>query len=161
MPAWLRATHALDILLLSLLARSGLQVFAAFPELYRSEHCPPGREWLRFTRRGPEREPGLVILTGTVYVMLLVATGQWRRLVPTSWSILPDAARALGDYLTFRLPPEGHPHNALQQLSYFGSTAGGARATRSTRRSARGRGAPVAGGSRRPTGAANWTPACC
>ena len=64
-------------------------------------------------------------LVGLVYFVLLFATDQWRRLVPTSWTIVPDAWRDFVTYLSFRLPTEGttanplSPYNALQQLSYF------------------------------------------
>src|SRR4030095_739078 len=42
-----------------------------------------------------------------------------RRLVPTSWQILPAAWQAIVTYLHFRLPTDGNPFNALQQLVYF------------------------------------------
>ena len=64
-------------------------------------------------------------LLGLLYFVLLFATDQWRRLVPTSWTIVPDAWNGLVTYLSFRLPPEGttanplSPYNALQQLAYF------------------------------------------
>ncbi len=60
---------------------------------------------------------------GLIFVVLLIGTGQWRRLVPTSWSVVPDAWAVFVHYVTFHLPPEpnGFYHdNALQQLSYFG-----------------------------------------
>lgn len=64
-------------------------------------------------------------LVGLVYFVLLFATDQWRRLVPTSLTIVPDAWHNFITYLSFRLPGEGTtgnplaPYNALQQLSYF------------------------------------------
>ena len=60
---------------------------------------------------------------GLVFVMLLFATGQWQRLVPTSWRIVPDAWAVFVHYATFHLPPEPngfYHYNALQQLAYFG-----------------------------------------
>lgn len=60
---------------------------------------------------------------GLIFVVLLFATGQWRRLVPTSWHILPDAWAVFVHYVTFHMPsePDGfYRYNALQQLSYFG-----------------------------------------
>lgn len=62
------------------------------------------------------------IVNGLVYVGLLVGTGEWHRLVPTSWQVLPEAWSIFVHYATFHLPPEsnGFSHyNALQQLSYF------------------------------------------
>jgi methionine sulfoxide reductase catalytic subunit len=58
-------------------------------------------------------------MAGMIYVVLLVATPQWRRLVPTSWEIFPAAWQAIVTYLHFGLPPAGNPFNAIQQLTYF------------------------------------------
>ena len=66
---------------------------------------------------------GLQILNGAVFIALLLATDQWRRLVPTSWSIFPDAWAVWVNYVTFHLPPEPdgfYFYNPLQQLAYFG-----------------------------------------
>ena len=58
------------------------------------------------------------VLTGLLYVFLLVVTGEWLRFVPTSWEIFPQAWNALLSYLQFQVPHvEGY--NALQQLTYF------------------------------------------
>lgn len=60
---------------------------------------------------------------GAVFVLLLFATDQWKRLVPDSWQIVPDAWAVFVHYATFHLPPEPngfYHYNALQQLSYFG-----------------------------------------
>ena len=60
------------------------------------------------------------VLNGMVYVVLLFATGEWQRIVPTSWSILPDAWQTLLTYLSLRepLPSAGLPYDPLQQLAY-------------------------------------------
>jgi sulfoxide reductase catalytic subunit YedY len=63
------------------------------------------------------------ILTGVVFIVLLLATGQWQRLVPTSPHVLADAWATWAYYATFHLPPEPngfYAYNALQQLAYFG-----------------------------------------
>jgi len=63
------------------------------------------------------------VSNGLIFVVLLFGTGQWRRLVPTSWSVVPDAWAVFVHYVTFHLPPEPngfYQYNALQQLSYFG-----------------------------------------
>ena len=60
---------------------------------------------------------------GLVFVVLLFCTGQWQRLVPTSWQIVPDAWAVFVHYATFHLPPEPngfYHYNALQQFAYFG-----------------------------------------
>jgi DMSO/TMAO reductase YedYZ molybdopterin-dependent catalytic subunit len=60
------------------------------------------------------------MITGIIYVGLLFGTGEWRRLLPTSWDIFPRALDSLRTYLTFNLPPVAafHPYDALQQLMY-------------------------------------------
>ena len=62
------------------------------------------------------------VLNGVIYVVLLFATGEWTRLIPTSWSIIPDAWHTLLTYLTFHIPPASafHPYDPLQQLAYAG-----------------------------------------
>jgi methionine sulfoxide reductase catalytic subunit len=60
------------------------------------------------------------VLNGIVYVSLLFATGQWRRLIPTSWDIVPAAWNSAVTFATFHVPPESafHPYDPLQQLTY-------------------------------------------
>ncbi len=59
---------------------------------------------------------------GLIFAVLLFGTGQWRRLVPASWQVVPDAWAVFVHYATLHLPPEPngfYRYNALQQLSYF------------------------------------------
>ncbi|GHO51977.1 molybdopterin-dependent oxidoreductase [Ktedonobacter robiniae] len=60
------------------------------------------------------------ILNGIVYVVLLFATGEWARLIPTSWSIVPRAWETFVTYITLHIPPASdfHPYDPLQQLTY-------------------------------------------
>jgi methionine sulfoxide reductase catalytic subunit len=151
-PLWLRATHFFNFLLISFLVRSGLEILSAHPRLYWNDHCTPGSEWLKFTRKQrpgnrlwtasdeetsfpsaialPGRENlGLGrhwhfladfgwLLTGLVYVVMLFASPEWRRLIPTSWQIVPDAGRAMLSYMTLHIVETPGTYNALQQLSY-------------------------------------------
>jgi DMSO/TMAO reductase YedYZ molybdopterin-dependent catalytic subunit/thiosulfate reductase cytochrome b subunit len=50
-PYWVVVTHFLNIFFMLLLARSGLEVLSAFPKLYWYDDCPPGREWLRLSKK--------------------------------------------------------------------------------------------------------------
>jgi hypothetical protein len=50
-PAWLRITHLLNFLFLSLLVRSGLEILSAHPKLYWNDDCDLGSEWLSFNHR--------------------------------------------------------------------------------------------------------------
>lgn len=152
-PIWLRASHFLTIVFISLLIRSGLEILSAGPRLYLNDDCRPGSEWLTLSRRRLPKEglwtstdmeeewpswlalPGGSrlglgrhwhflavlgwILTGTVYIGLLLVTDEWHRLIPTSLGIFPQAVRDLGTYLTLHVPTEGGTYNALQQLTYF------------------------------------------
>ena len=58
------------------------------------------------------------LLTGLLYVVMLFVTPEWRRLIPTSWQIVPDAWSALLSYLSFHIVKTPGAYNALQQLSY-------------------------------------------
>ncbi len=62
------------------------------------------------------------IITGLIFIPLLFATGQWARLVPSSWEILPQAWATFVHYANFHFPPEPdgfYAYNALQQIAYF------------------------------------------
>ena len=41
---------------------------------------------------------------GLIFISLLFGTGQWQRLVPTSWQIVPDAWTVFVHYATLHLP---------------------------------------------------------
>jgi sulfoxide reductase catalytic subunit YedY len=154
-PLWLRSLHYFNILILTLLFRSGIQILADHPRLYLSNHSTPGKEWLRF--RGPVPRdrvwtakddsvslpqalglPGdrhviglarkwhfldvlLWLAIGVAFVILLFATGQWRRLVPTTTAVVPGAVTCAVTLASLHLPPgAGEVNiNALQQLAYF------------------------------------------
>ncbi len=50
-PMWVVITHFLNLFFMLLLFRSGFEVLSAFPKLYWNEDCPPGREWLRLSKK--------------------------------------------------------------------------------------------------------------
>jgi methionine sulfoxide reductase catalytic subunit len=52
---------------------------------------PGGRHTLGMSRHWHFLSVLFWVGNGAVYLGLLFATGQWRRLVPTSWQILPEA----------------------------------------------------------------------
>ncbi len=204
-PLWLRALHFCNLLFVTLLIRSGLEILSAHPKLYWNDNCLPGSEWVNFGRGIPDdrrlaptphfgrasavaaigserpllgflaagllsilylfllmfviprREaardllwtsrdeeislpswlalPGRKnlgmgrhwhflcdvgwLLTGLAYYTLLFATGEWRRLVPESWSIIPGAWHALLQYASFHLVETPGAYNPLQQIAYF------------------------------------------
>jgi methionine sulfoxide reductase catalytic subunit len=62
------------------------------------------------------------VINGLIFVALLFSSSHWRRLVPSSWQVIPDAWSVFVHYATLHLPPEPdgfYRYNALQQLSYF------------------------------------------
>ena len=125
-PVWLSVTHFLNTLFLLLIIRTALSI--------RSKKRPPA---FVTPRRGvlgqPPRRIGinvwlhntvdvLWILNGAVYITLLFTTGQWMRIVPTTWEVFPNAISAALQYLTFTWPVENPwvAYNSLQVLAYFG-----------------------------------------
>lgn len=125
-PVWLNVTHFLNMLFLMLIIRTALSI--------RSKKRPPA---FVTPRRGllgqPPRRIGINVwlhntvdvlwmLNGVVYIVLLFTTGQWVRIVPTSWDVVPNALSAALQYLTFTWPVENPwvAYNSLQTLSYFG-----------------------------------------
>lgn len=124
-PAWVGVLHALNLFFLALMVRSGLAV--------RTTRRPAGR----WTRRRRARGAGLGrtvtleqwfhvgvdllwLTTGLVFVVLLLTSGRWTRLVPTSWDVLPNAASVALQYLSLQWPQENGwvAYNALQMLAY-------------------------------------------
>jgi methionine sulfoxide reductase catalytic subunit len=153
-PPWLRLTHGLNFLFLTLLIRSGIQILADHPRLYWNPHCTPGSEWLKLSNVVPHGElwtsmdeavavppsialPGgrhhlgigrhwhffavvFWVLNGAAYLLFLFGTGDWRRLIPTSWTVFPAAWQTFCAYATLHLPATGslEAYNPLQQLAY-------------------------------------------
>ncbi len=80
----------------------------------------PGRKNLGLGRHWHGVSSSLWILNGVIYVVLLLTTGEWARLIPTSWDIFPRASQSLLTYLSFHTPPlsEFRPYDPLQQLTY-------------------------------------------
>ena len=84
---------------------------------------PGGRHTLGLARHWHFVSALFWVLNGAIYIVLLFTTSHWRRIVPTSWNIIPEAWAYFVHYATFHLPPEPngfYQYNALQQLSYFG-----------------------------------------
>ena len=63
----------------------------------------------------------LWVANGLFYVGMLFLTGQWGRIVPTSWDVIPSAWESLKVYAGFGIPGIEHftPYDSLQQLMYF------------------------------------------
>jgi len=123
LPAWLGWQHFFNVFLIVLIIRSGWQV--------RTEK-KPGAYW---TPKRPGNGRGKISLSlwlhqsldvlwlvnGAVFIVLLFATGQWMRVVPTSWDVIPNAVSAALHYATLDWPTENGwvNYNSLQVLAYF------------------------------------------
>lgn len=61
------------------------------------------------------------LLNGAAFYVLLFATGQWRRVVPTTWEVLPSAASVALQYLSLDWPTVSGwaAYNSLQLIAYF------------------------------------------
>ena len=59
-------------------------------------------------------------LNGLVYLVLLLVSGQWKRLIPASWDVVPNAISAGLQYLSLDWPRHDGwtQYNALQLLLY-------------------------------------------
>lgn len=121
LPAWLGWQHFLNALFLMLIIRSGWRVRTVTrPPAYWTPKFLPSKRisldlWLHLV------VDALWVLNGIVFFVLLFATGQWMRIVPTSWEIFPHAASAALQYASLDWPVEHGwvNYNALQVLAYF------------------------------------------
>jgi thiosulfate reductase cytochrome b subunit len=120
-PAWVAVSHLFNTILIVLIIRTGLQLrMQRRPPLVWSPSWAPERRvsitlWLH------QSLDLLWLVNGVVYVVLLLVSGQWVRIVPTSWAVVPNAISALLQYATLDPPIENGwvDYNALQQLAYF------------------------------------------
>ncbi len=120
-PAWLGWQHFFNVFLMVLIIRSGLTI--------RTEKRPTAF----WTPRGnPKGKVSLTIwfhqsldllwiVNGLIFIVLLFVTGQWMRIVPTSWEVFPNAFSAALQYVSLDWPTENGwvNYNSLQQLAYF------------------------------------------
>jgi len=65
----------------------------------------------------------LWLVNGVIFYVLLFSSGQWRRIVPTSWDVIPNAVSTAIQYLSLDFPTNDGwvAYNGLQLLAYFGT----------------------------------------
>lgn len=123
-PAWLGWQHFFNVFFMALVIQSGLK--------FRTTKKPQGYWTPRRSRPG---QPPLKIslelwfhvsvdvlwlANGLLFVVLLFSTGQWVRIIPTSWEVFPNAVSAIIQYASLDWPTENGwvNYNSLQQLFY-------------------------------------------
>ena len=120
-PAWLAWQHFFNFFLMFLIIRSGWRVRREQrPSAYwtgrgKGSHKISLNAWFH------QSLDILWILNGMVFLVLLFATGQWMKVVPTSWEVFPNALSAILQYASLDWPTENGwvNYNSIQQLTYF------------------------------------------
>ncbi|WP_417216397.1 cytochrome b/b6 domain-containing protein [Arthrobacter sp.] len=128
LPAWLGWQHFLNAFFLVLMVQTGWKVRTTQRP---AAHWVRNNKGLLKTKKAPKRISldlwlhlsldVLWVVNGLVFLVLLFTTGQWRRIVPTSWDIVPNAVSAGLQYLSLNWPLENGwvNYNSLQLLTYF------------------------------------------
>ncbi|WP_394289341.1 cytochrome b/b6 domain-containing protein, partial [Microbacterium sp.] len=120
-PAWLGWQHFFNVFLMVLIIKTGLQVRNdKRPSVFWSSKKDRKRKmslslWLH------QSLDVLWLVNGAVFVVLLFVTGQWMRIIPTSWEVFPNALSAALQYVSLDWPTENGwvNYNSLQQIAYF------------------------------------------
>jgi thiosulfate reductase cytochrome b subunit len=132
-PGVIRLAHWINIPLIVIMAGSGLQIFAAYPSLgprgalYRwypfQNVAPPS--WLRFggwlagARHWHFAIAWFLIFNGVIYLIYMIASGEWRRRVFIPARDTSNALAMFAFYLRIRkTPPPEDFYNGLQRLAY-------------------------------------------
>jgi thiosulfate reductase cytochrome b subunit len=127
-PAWLGWQHFFNVFFLLLIVRTGWQIRTT---KRHEAYWTRNNAGLLRTKNPPTRLSlplwfhlsldALWVLNGLIFIVLLFATGQWMRIVPTSWDVIPNAISAGLQYVSLDWPLENGwvNYNALQLLTYF------------------------------------------
>lgn len=120
-PAWLGWQHFFNVFLMVLIIRSGLRVRTEKrPTVFWSPRTNAKRK-ISLTLWFHQSLDILWLVNGVIFVALLFVTGQWMRIIPTSWEVFPNAISAGLQYVSLDWPTENGwvNYNSLQQLAYF------------------------------------------
>lgn len=127
-PAWLGWQHFLNAFFILLIIRTGWQVRTTTrPAAYWTRNnngpiktkYPPTKVslslWLHLSL------DVLWVANGVLFVVLLFVSGQWMRIIPTSWEVFPNAVSVAIQYASLNWPTENGwvNYNSLQQIAYF------------------------------------------
>ncbi|HET7786857.1 MAG TPA: cytochrome b/b6 domain-containing protein [Myxococcales bacterium] len=132
-PLAVRITHWANVLLLAVMAASGLQILAAFPEM-GAKGAPAGwyplqgwtppewmraGDWLAGARHVHFGLAWLFVLNALVYLAWMALTGEWRRRAFQPRRDGRNAVQTLAWYFRVRKSaPEQGLYNGLQRLAY-------------------------------------------
>ena len=132
-PLAVRITHWANVPLLAVMAASGLQILAAFPEMGSKgaparwyplqDWTPPSwiraGHWLAGARHLHFGLAWLFVANALVYLAWMAVTGEWRRRAFRPGRDGRNALQTLAWYLRLRKsPPEQELYNGLQRLAY-------------------------------------------
>ncbi len=124
----IRWFHWINVPLLFLMIWSGILIYWAFP-IYRIGPLHFFRDWFYSAFNIKQRLAEgmalhfffmwLFVINGVAYVVYTILSGEWRFLVPRSWSAFRDAWHVvLHDLHIRRQAPPQEKYNAAQQITY-------------------------------------------
>jgi thiosulfate reductase cytochrome b subunit len=136
---WVRVTHWVNVMCMTILLMSGLQIFNAHPALYwgnvsrfddrllaigafPSWATLPGSQWLAMGRRWHFFFAWLFVANGVAYALLAIFRRHlYRDLVP-SLTDLRQIGHSIQQHVRLRFPKgeEAKHYNVLQKLAYLG-----------------------------------------
>lgn len=133
-PGPIRFLHWANVILLAIMAGSGLQILVAYPAMgpqgaqygwYPFTGTPPPGwmrigQWLAGSRHWHFAFGWFFVAVAVAYLTYLLASGEWRRRLFLPRRDARSAIEAARSYLVFRNPPprEGELYNGLQRLAY-------------------------------------------
>jgi thiosulfate reductase cytochrome b subunit len=132
-PLTIRVVHWCNVVFLTLMAGSGLEIFAAYPALgprgaqywwYPFQNMAPP-EWMRIGgwlaggRHWHFAIAWFFVINGLIYVTYFFASGEWRRRLFIPQRDAVNALRQFAYYVRIsRTPPPADFYNGLQRLAY-------------------------------------------
>ncbi|MFL5266161.1 MAG: cytochrome b/b6 domain-containing protein [Stellaceae bacterium] len=135
---WVRVTHWVNVVCMTVLLVSGLQIFNAHPALYWGEVSNfghpliaisgfpdwatlPGSQWLAMGRRWHFFFAWLFVANGLIYALLTMLGGHLRRDLLPSRQDLRQVGLSIRRHLRLRFPKgaEAKHYNVLQKLTYL------------------------------------------
>lgn len=135
---WVRITHWINVVCMTVLLMSGLQIFNAHPTLYWGNASNfddplavigvfpdwvtlPGSQWLAMGRRWHFFFAWLFVANGAVYALLAISGSHLRRDLAPSRQDLQQIGYSIRQHVRLRFPKgaEAKRYNVLQKLTYL------------------------------------------